>query len=100
MLPKFGNFSISMREVIMTSILKGLTQKNQFFRGVVLVQVQQVGNFTRYGLNITFYTSVTKGLNVKVREFWGVIPTFVEVTGEKLVGKVGAFPPTSPHSSL
>ena len=27
-----------------------------------------------------------KGLEIKVREFWELIPTFVEVTGEKLVG--------------
>ena len=27
-----------------------------------------------------------KGLKLKVRKFLGLIPTFVEVTGEKLVG--------------
>ena len=32
------------------------------------------------------YTSVEKGLKIKVRKFWELIPTFVEVTGEKLVG--------------
>ena len=40
MWPKFGNCSISMREVITTSILKGFDQKNHFFWGVVLVQTQ------------------------------------------------------------
>ena len=30
-LPKFGNSSISMREVIITSILQGFEQKNQLF---------------------------------------------------------------------
>ena len=30
--PKFGNCSISMREVIIIWILKGFDQKNQFFR--------------------------------------------------------------------
>ena len=29
---------------------------------------------------------MAKGLELKVRKFWGLIPTFVEVTGEKLVG--------------
>ena len=29
--PKFGNFNISMREVIITSILYGIDQKNHFF---------------------------------------------------------------------
>ena len=38
------------------------------------------------GTNLKFYTSVVKGLKLKVKKFWGQIPTFVEVTGEKLVG--------------
>ena len=33
MWPKFANFSISMRAVIITSILKEFDQKNQFFEG-------------------------------------------------------------------
>ena len=37
---KFGNSTISVREVIITSILWGFDQKNCFFWGVVLVQVQ------------------------------------------------------------
>ena len=37
------------------------------------------------GANLKFYTSLSKGLKLKVRKFWGLIPTFVEVTGEKLV---------------
>ena len=40
------------------------------------------------GTNVKFCTSVTKGLKLKVRKFWGLIRTFVEVTGEKLVGRV------------
>ena len=31
MSPKFGNFSISTREVVITSILSGFDQKNVFF---------------------------------------------------------------------
>ena len=38
--PKFGNSSISMRVVIITSSLKGFDQKKHFFGGVVLVQVK------------------------------------------------------------
>ena len=38
------------------------------------------------GMVLTFYISVAKGLKLKVRELWGLIPTFVEVTVEKLVG--------------
>ena len=48
-----------------------------------MVQVQQFGTGTRYDL--TFYTSVAKKLKLKVRKFPGLIPTFVEVTVEKLI---------------
>ena len=37
------------------------------------------------GLNLNFYASVAKGLKLKVRKFLGLILTFVEVPGEKLV---------------
>ena len=40
------------------------------------------------GMALTFYTSVTKGLKLKVRKFQGPVLTFVEVTGEKLVGGI------------
>ena len=45
------------------------------------------------GTNLKFYTSVAKGLQLKYRKFWGLIPTFVEVTGKNLVG--GPFCPPS-----
>ena len=32
-------------------------------------------------------TNVAKGLNRRVRKFWRLIPTVVEVTGEKLAGR-------------
>ena len=41
-----------------------------------------------------FYTSVGKGSKLKVRKFWGLILTFLEVTGKKRVG--GAFWPPPP----
>ena len=37
---KFDNSSISMTEIIITTILWGFEQKNRFFRGVLLVEVQ------------------------------------------------------------
>ena len=40
--------------------------------------------FYEYGLN--FYNSVAKGSKLKVGKFWGLIPTFEEVTREKLIG--------------
>ena len=42
-------------------------------------------------MDLKFYTSVVKELKLKVRKFWGPIPTFAEVTEGKLVG--WAFPP-------
>ena len=39
------------------------------------------------GLNWEFYTSVGKGLKLRVGKFWGLITTFVEVAAEKLIGR-------------
>ena len=47
-------------------------------------------------MNLKFYTSVAKELKLKVRKFWELIPTLIEVTEEKLVG--GAFFRGSPPS--
>ena len=44
-------------------------------------------------MTLKFYTIVAKGLKLKVRKVWGLIPTFVEVTWEKLVGDL--FAPSS-----
>ena len=43
------------------------------------------------GMVLKFDTSVEKGLKLKVRRFWGLIPTFVEVTWEKQVEGKGKF---------
>ena len=43
------------------------------------------------GTNLKFHTSEEKELKLKVRKFWALDPTFVEATGQKLVG--GAFLP-------
>ena len=37
---------------------------------------------------LKFYTSVAKGVKLKVRKFLGLIPTLVDVTRGKLVGDV------------
>ena len=34
------------------------------------------------GVALKFYTSVTKRLKLKVRKFWGLVPTFIEATGK------------------
>ena len=36
---------------------------------------------------------MAKGLKLKVRKFWRLIPTFVEVTGEKLLREIFLTPP-------
>ena len=43
---------------------------------------------------LKFYTSVAKGLKLKAKKFYGLAPTLVEVTGEKLVQE--AFLPLRP----
>ena len=39
-------------------------------------------------MTLKFYNCVAKGFKLKVRKFYRLIPTFVEVTGEKLVGSL------------
>ena len=65
-----------------------MTRKTAFFEGWSWFKFNNLG--LALGTNLKFYTSLSKGLKLKVRKFWGLIPTFVEVTGEKLVGG-GAF---------
>ena len=45
------------------------------------------------GTNLKFYTSLSKWLKLTVRKFSRLILTFVEVTGEKLVGGTFLLPP-------
>ena len=35
---------------------------------------------------LKFNTNMAKGSKLKARRFWGLVLTFVEITGEKLVG--------------
>ena len=84
MWPRFGNSSISMREVIIASILLRFDQKNHFFDRWPWFKFNNSG--LALGLNLKFYASVAKVLKLKVRKFLGLIPTFLEVTGETLVG--------------
>ena len=67
-----------------------LTRETTFFEGWSWFKFNNLG--LALGASLKFYTSVAKGLKLKVRKFWGLIPTFVEVTGEKLAG-CGAFCP-------
>ena len=52
-------------------------------------------------MDLKFYTGVAIGLKLKVRNFWELITTFAEVTGENLVEGGGAFcPPLPPPPSI
>ena len=70
-----------------------MTRKTAFFEGRSWFKFNNFG--LAVGTNLKFCTSLSKGLKLNVRKFWGLILTFVEVTGEKLVGG-GSFLPHPP----
>ena len=81
---KFGNSSISWREVIITSILKGFDpKKNAFFEGKSWFKFNYLG--VALCMALKFYVSVAKGLKLKVRKFLGIIFTFAQGTGENWI---------------
>ena len=53
---KFGNSSICIREVIMSSILQGFDQKTTLFEGWSLFKFNNLG--LALGRNLKFYTSL------------------------------------------
>ena len=72
-----------MTENIITSILKGLTKK-QIFLMDALASNSIIGTGTRYGLEILHKCG--KRVETKSQNVLGLVLTFVEVTGETLVG--------------
>ena len=68
-----------------------MARKTAFFEGWSWLKFNNLE--LALGENLKFYTSVANGSKIKVRKFCGLIPTFVEVTGGKLVVR-GAFLPT------
>ena len=58
---------------------------------MVLIQAQQLGTGSRYGLE-TFH-QCGKRVKTKVRKSLGLIPTFAEVTEENLVARGAFLPP-------
>ena len=74
-----------------------LTRKTAFFDGWSWFKFNNLR--LALGTNLNFYFSVAKELKLTVRRFWGLIPTFVEVTGKKLVGDLFA-PPSPPPPIL
>ena len=63
-----------------------------------MVQLNNLG--VALEMVLKFYTSVENGFKLKVRKFWGLIPTFVEVTGEKLVGGPFCTPAPPPQTLI
>ena len=66
---------------------KDLTRKTAFFEEWPWFKFNNLE--LALGTKLKFCINVTKWLKLKARKFGGLIPTFVEVTGEKLVR--GAF---------
>ena len=67
-----------------------MIRKTPFSEGWSLFKFNNLG--LALGTNLKFYISLSKGLKLKVRKFWGLIPTFVEVAGENLVGGLFGLP--------
>ena len=61
-----------------------MTKKIAFFEGWSWFKFNNLG--LARGTHLKFWSSVAKGLKLNVRKFLEINPTFVEVTGEKLVG--------------
>ena len=64
-----------------------MTRTTAFFEGWSWFKFDYLG--LALCTNMKFYTSLSKALKLKVRKFWRLIFTFVEVTVEKLVGGRG-----------
>ena len=73
-----------MREVIVTSHLTKKT--TTFFERWSWFKFSNLG--LAHGMVLKLYTSIAKGLNLKVTKFLELIPTSVEITWEKLVGSL------------
>ena len=68
---------------------KDLTIKKHFVEGCCWFKLNNLG--LALGMTLKFETSVAKELKLEVRTYLRLIPTIVEVTGEKLVE--GLLPP-------
>ena len=65
-------------------MIRILPEKLFFFEGSSWFKVNNFG--LTLATNLKFYTSVTKALKLEVSNFFWLNPTFVEVTGKKVVG--------------
>ena len=93
-----------MKKSSQPQFYKDLTRKTAFIEGWSGFKFSNLG--LTLGTNLKFYTSVEKGLNLRVRKFWRLIRMFVDITGKNLVaaggGGAGGLcckPPLSAHDS-
>ena len=56
----------------------GLIRKNKFFEACSWLKFNNLGHVL--GMIWRFHASMTKGLELKFRKFWGLFSSFVEVT--------------------
>ena len=91
-LPK-ENAAFLWEKLSQPQFYKDFTRKTAFFEGWSWFKFNNLG--LALGTNLKFYTSVAKGLTLKLRKFLGLIPTFVR-------GKTGrgSFLPFPPHPEL
>ena len=93
---KLVTLTLPRKKLPQPQFYKDLTRKtNHFFAEWSWSKFSNLG--LAIGIALKFYTIVAKGVKLKVRKFWGLNPTFVEVTGGKLVGDL--FAPPAPHAS-
>ena len=83
MWPKLVTIAFLWERLSQPQFYNDLTRKAGFFEGWSWFRFNNLG--LALSTNLKFYTSVAKGLKLKVKKFWGLIPTFIEITGEKLV---------------
>ena len=82
--PKFGNYHFYDRSYHYLNFTRTSPEKPIFLRGALGFKFNNLE--LALCMALRFYKSVVKRLKLKVRKFWGLIPTFVRVTAEKLVG--------------
>ena len=71
-----------------------MVKKKHFAEGLPWLEFINLG--LALGIVLKFYTSVAKELKQKVKKFWGLTPTFVEVFYRGATGR-GAFLPPHPE---
>ena len=66
-----------------------MARKNTLFEGYFRFKFNNLG--LALGMALKSYIRVAKGLKLKVGKFLGLVCTFVEATGKKLLGCEGLF---------